>query len=111
MLWQGEGREGVRRGTSRGGVGRRGSYGPRGADGPAEPGLAKYLKLKPGAKIRIGTMNIQGMMAVMVREEVEEWMRTSGVGVMALQEMHVAMNQVEKRRTHTWYFLETRRRV
>ena len=52
----------------------------------------------------IGTLNTQGMKIAAKREEIEAWMKTNGISILAVQETHIAINSRESRKTHTWYF-------
>ena len=53
--------------------------------------------------MRLATLNIQGMPVAMKREEVEVWMASSGVHILAIQEAHILSTSREQRR-YTWYF-------
>jgi exonuclease III len=61
-------------------------------------------RVRPGMKLRVASLNIQGMKVVMKREEVEAWMASKSVMVLALQETHIHTSGVEKRGRYTWYF-------
>ena len=68
----------------------------------------RHTALKPKIKLNqtmyVASINIQGMMRVAKREEIENWMYNSGVKVMAVQETHIPTSHQEVRKHYTWYF-------
>ena len=55
-------------------------------------------------KLKVGTINTQGMKIPAKREEIEQWMSDRDVTVLGLHETHIAQNTRESRSDYTWFF-------
>ena len=75
-------------------------YGP----GRAAAGRVGPPRVRPGMKLRVASLNIQGMKVVMKREEVEAWMIKRNIQVTVVQETHIPTTGVERKKRVTWYF-------
>ena len=74
------------------------------------PGGRKLPKIRIGQKWEFGNINIQGMRALVKREEVERWMSKEKISAMVITETHIPETQVEKRKKIHMVFLGAGRR-
>ena len=62
------------------------------------------MGLEYNKPITFGTFNCKGMMKSGRREEIEHYMKTKGIQIMALQETYINYTSMEKRKNYTFYF-------
>ena len=64
----------------------------------------KKIKIELGKEIHIATLNIRGTNKMGKREEVEDWMKSNNISILALQETKSPHNKRETRKDYVWYF-------
>ena len=64
----------------------------------------KRIKIELGKEIHIATLSIRGTNKLGKREEVEEWMESKNISILALQETKSPHSKRETRKDYTWYF-------
>ena len=64
----------------------------------------KRYKLELGKEIHIATLKVRGTNKLGKREEVENWMKTNNISILALQETKSAHSKRENRKDYIWYF-------
>ena len=69
-----------------------------------KPKLRLQMKLMLGTKFKIATLNIRGTKKLGVRNEIEKWMKSKDIKILALQETRVNQNTRESRKQYTWFF-------
>ena len=63
-----------------------------------------YVQIQQGKEIRIATLNIRGTNKLGKREEVEDWMKSNNISILALQETKSPHSKRETRKDYVWYF-------
>ena len=64
----------------------------------------KRSKIELGKEIHIATLNIRCTNKLGKREEVEDWMKSKNIGILALQETKSPHSKRETRKDYIWYF-------
>ena len=66
------------------------------------------LKMKMNQKkvLRVGTLNVNGIIEIAKREEIEQWMSKNKIHILCIQETHIRKETTEHRKQYTWYLGE-----
>ena len=57
----------------------------------------------------MATLNTRGFKQLGKREEIEAWVKTQDIDILAIQETHISCDQQERRANYTWYMSGTKR--